>query len=118
MLPAESPLETDQRDDVVIVRFRDHVLHGAQLPQIEEDFAHIIKQAACCKIVIDFADVEYFPSTGLGTLIGIRKNITDNNGELRLANMSQVIGEMFVISGLTHVFAIHDGLEAAIKSLH
>ena len=118
MLPAESPLETDQRDDVVVVRFRDRVLHCAQLPQIEEDFAQIMKQADCCKFVIDFADVEYFPSTGLGTLISIRKTITDNNGDLRLANMSQVIGELFVISGLNHMFTIHDDLEAAIKSLH
>ena len=57
---------------------------------------------------IDFAELSYISSAGLGLLFGTQKRIVDGGGGLTLINLSPHIREISHIAGFDHIFDIKD----------
>ena len=55
---------------------------------------------------VDFADLTYISSAGLGLLFGTQKRLVDNSGGLTLVNLSAHIREIFQIAGFDNIFEI------------
>lgn len=55
--------------------------------------------------VMDFKELEYISSAGLGVLLKTQKRIAAN-GALKLINVSKHIGDVFNYSGLDQIFDI------------
>ncbi|HOY65119.1 MAG TPA: anti-sigma factor antagonist [bacterium] len=68
-------------------------------------------------MVLDLKDVDYIDSTGLGILIGIKRRVSENKGELALVLRSDRIHKLFEITGLINIFAIARSSEEAIARL-
>jgi anti-anti-sigma factor len=58
------------------------------------------------RIILDMLGVSFIDSTGLGLLVGIRKRMHPDEGELRLVITNQSIRRIFKITGLNAVFRI------------
>ena len=56
--------------------------------------------------VIDFGELEYISSAGLGMLLGIQKRLTESGGTLKLINMNRHIREIFRMAGFDRIFVI------------
>jgi anti-sigma B factor antagonist len=56
--------------------------------------------------VIDFTDLEYISSLGLGVLLEAQKRLRDSGGGLRLRNLSEHLREVFHLAGFDNVFEI------------
>ena len=56
--------------------------------------------------LIDFSDLDYISSAGLGVLLGTQKRLTDSGKGLKLINMSKHIREIFRITGFDRIFEI------------
>src|SRR5213080_1900019 len=54
-------------------------------------------------LIISLKEVSYIDSTGLGVFIGLFKEITKNNGELKLVDLSERLERLFHITGLSNV---------------
>jgi anti-anti-sigma factor len=57
---------------------------------------------------IDFAELSYISSAGLGLLFGTQKRLVEGGGGLTLINLSPHIREIFQIAGFDHIFEIKD----------
>jgi anti-sigma B factor antagonist len=57
------------------------------------------------EIVVDFADVQFMDSTGLGTLVSALKHARSADGDLCIVNAPPRIWRLFTITGLDKVFA-------------
>jgi len=57
-------------------------------------------------LVVDFAELDYISSAGLGVLLGIQKRLVDSGKSLKLINMSKHIREIFRITGFDRIFEI------------
>lgn len=57
-------------------------------------------------IVLDFSQVSFMDSTGLGVLISIQKVLNDDGYKLRIVNVDPKIKKIFVITELEEVFDI------------
>ena len=68
------------------------------------------------KIVIDLSRVDWMNSTGLGILISGYSTLRNHEGQLKLANVTDKIHSLLVITKLVTVFDSYDSLEAAIGS--
>ena len=55
-------------------------------------------------LVLDFTDVEFLSSAGIGVLVGAHKRLAERNKELSLYNVSAEIQNVFAISGLDSMF--------------
>jgi len=56
--------------------------------------------------VVDFADLEYISSAGLGMLLGVQKRLGETGSGLKLTNMNRHIREIFRMAGFDHIFEI------------
>ena len=56
---------------------------------------------------LDFKDLEYISSLGLGTLLKTQKRLKEVGGGLILVNVNKHIREIFRFSALDRVFEIH-----------
>jgi anti-sigma B factor antagonist len=56
--------------------------------------------------VIDFGELEYISSAGLGMLLGIQKRLMESGGTLKLVNMNRHIREIFRMAGFDRIFVI------------
>jgi len=53
---------------------------------------------------IDFAELSYISSAGLGILFATHKRLLDAGGGLTLVNLNPHIREIFEIAGFDHIF--------------
>lgn len=68
------------------------------------------------KLIMDFGEVNYLNSMGLGVVAATLKKVKKAKGDLKLVNLSSTVAELFELTRLTKVFEIYDNLEAAIAS--
>ena len=68
------------------------------------------------KIVIDLAGVEWMNSTGLGILISSLTTLRNNEGELKLANVTDKIQSLLTITKLVTVFDSYDSVDEAVNA--
>ena len=56
--------------------------------------------------VIDFRELTYISSAGLGVLLGLQKRLVDSGHKLRLVNLNPHIRELFRLARFDTIFEI------------
>ncbi|MDO4720554.1 MAG: STAS domain-containing protein [Peptostreptococcaceae bacterium] len=59
-------------------------------------------------IHMDFSDLDYIDSTGLGILIGILKRVKQQEKEIHIRSPKQNVKKIFVITGLDKIFKMEE----------
>jgi anti-sigma B factor antagonist len=75
-------------------------LDAAQAPKIQAFLDELASPR-----VIDFKELEYISSAGLGVLLKTQKRF-EGHGALRLINVSRHLGEVLNYSGLDQIFDV------------
>jgi anti-anti-sigma factor len=82
-------------------------LHGRlDASQVSNARAVLDQVSESCDV--DFAELSYISSAGLGLLFGTQKRLVDGGGGLTLINLSPHIREIFQIAGFDNIFEIAD----------
>jgi anti-anti-sigma factor len=81
-----------------------HLIGRLDASQVEVARAAMNRLDASC--VIDFAELEYISSAGLGMLLAVQKRLGESGGKLRLTHMNRHIREIFRMAGFDHIFDI------------
>ncbi len=68
------------------------------------------------QIVLNLQNVSYIDSGGLGTLVGLYTSAHSAGGDIRLAALSQRVGQLLQVTKLVTVFQAFDTESAAVKS--
>jgi anti-sigma B factor antagonist len=80
-------------------------LTGEAASQLKALVTPLISQGAQ-HVVIDFTDLAFLDSSGLGTLAGLKvSSINKGLGKLELVNLSPRVRELVTITNLTELFA-------------
>ena len=69
-----------------------------------------------CKLIMDFQEVNYLNSMGLGVVAATLKKVKKIKGDLKLVKLSPAVQELFELTRLTKVFEIFESEEDAFKS--
>lgn len=84
------------------------------------EFESAIKQLIEDKIisfVVDFQGLDYISSAGLRALLATAKLLKGKGGQLRFANITGTVKEVFDISGFGSIFQMHDSVAAALAEI-
>ena len=81
-------------------------LIGAELTKMAES-------GGVSKMLINLENVEYLSSAVLGKLISVHKTLLQKKGSLKLCGIGKTILEVFEITRLDKVFAIHESEDEA-----
>jgi anti-sigma B factor antagonist len=68
------------------------------------------------QIVVDLGAVNFMDSAGLGTLIGLRKQVASRDGDLRLARLRPNVKLVLEITRANKIFTLFETVEEALKS--
>jgi anti-anti-sigma factor len=57
-------------------------------------------------VTLDFSDLAYISSAGLGVLIAVQRRLTDHDHRLRIRHLNRQLTELFEIAGFRAIFEI------------
>ena len=64
-------------------------------------------------IVIDFGELNYVSSAGLGVIMGFVHDVREHGGDIKLAAMDQKVFRIFDLVGFPRLYEFHERVEDA-----
>lgn len=104
-----------ERYNCVVIEFKGNVMGGPDAVSLNEKLHELIDDDKT-NIVADLGKVKFMNSSGLGMLIGGLTTMRKAGGDLRLANATDKIESLLVVTKLITVFKNYKSLEAAVES--
>lgn len=103
-------------DDVAIIRLSGKFLAGSDGPFLRQKVQELI-EAGSRKLVLDFAEVPYIDSTGLGFLAGSQKAAQAGGAAIMLSSINEHVKKVLDSVQLTQFFSLVESEAAAIEKL-
>ena len=88
--------------------------HSAQ--EISEGIARDFRHSHCKNIIINFSDVSFMDSSGIGMLIGRYKETEIFGGRLAAVSISRELMKIFKVSGLYKIINCYDNENLALEA--
>jgi len=82
------------------------ILLTGRLDASQADKAKSFLEQVNDSCTLDFGELDYISSAGLGVLLGTQKRLSESGNSLRLINMSKHIRDIFLYAGFDHIFEI------------
>lgn len=108
-------LKEKEVNGVVVLEMSGKVMGGPDANLLSEKLHQLVDQGKT-KVVADLANVSWMNSSGLGILIGGLTTMRNNNGDLKLANVTERIQSLLIITKLITIFETFEKLDDAINS--
>lgn len=105
----------DERYNCVVIEFKGNVMGGPDAVSLNETLHDLIEQDKK-NIVVNLGKVKFMNSSGLGMLIGALTTMKNASGDLRIANASNKIESLLIITKLITVFDSYKTLDEAVDS--
>lgn len=86
--------------------------HSASKVREKIDFE--IVSSSCKTLILDFSEVAFMDSSGIGVVVGRYKNVTKMNGNIFVSNVSEKIRRIFEMCG---VFKLVPELEKSDENI-
>src|SRR6516164_6782988 len=111
------PMTTTMRDvdGVTIVDIKGRIVLGEESAAIRALVADLVGKGQR-KILLNFVDVNYIDSSGLGNLVSSLVRVRMYDGELKLLNLTKRVHDVMKVTKLNTVFEIMDDEAVAVKS--
>ncbi|MCW8803243.1 MAG: STAS domain-containing protein [Ignavibacteriaceae bacterium] len=110
---AEFSTSIKERGEVSIINLKGF-LDAHTAPTLENNFTQLINDNKY-KIVVNFEDLAYISSAGLGVFMAYIESIRDNKGDIKLTNMSDKVFNIFDLLGFPLLYEIYKNEDEAIK---
>lgn len=81
-----------------------HVLLSGRFDASQADKARTVLSKITKSCTVDFKDLKYISSAGLGELLGVQKRLMDAGEGLKLVNVSGHIRDVFRFAGFHKIF--------------
>jgi anti-sigma B factor antagonist len=101
--------------DVVVLSLKGNLMGEPDTTDLRDKIYSLL-QDDFVNIVLDLAKVKWVNSSGLGTLISSMTSIKNKGGEMRLANVTDKVESLFVITQLIKVFKTYESIDRAVAS--
>lgn len=108
-------LNDREQDGIVILEPKGKIMGGPDASLLHDRLYEFIGQGKK-KVVIDLSRVDWMNSTGLGILISGYTTLRNNEGVLKLANVTDKIQSLLTITKLVSVFEAFESVDDAVKS--
>ena len=106
---------TRQADSVTIVDLRGRIVLGQESDSQRSLVSGLLSKGHN-KILLNFADVDFIDSSGVGYLVGAFTSVRNHKGELKLLNPTKNVQDVMQKTKLYTVFDIKNDEGAALRS--
>ena len=84
------------------------------VPKFEEAIQNLVNERRF-RILVNLKNLEYISSAGLGVFMGFIEDIRENQGDIKLSNLSERVFKVFDLLGFPALFEIFDKEEQALN---
>jgi anti-sigma B factor antagonist len=113
---SEFTTSTKQLDGVSVINLNGFLdAHTANV--LEAAFTELINSGKF-NIVVNFKNLAYISSAGLGVFMAYIENIRDNSGDIKLAEMNEKVFNIFDLLGFPLLYQIFNTEEEAINKFY
>ncbi len=102
-----------EHGEITIIKLKGY-LDAHTAPVLENKFNELISNNKY-KIVVDFKDLAYISSAGLGVFMAYIEKVRENQGDIKLASMNDKVFNIFDLLGFPLLYEIFKTEEEAIK---
>jgi anti-sigma B factor antagonist len=107
-------LDTRTVDDIVVVDCSGKIIFGEETSQLRDTIKSLLPQHN--RIVLNLSGVNYIDSGGLGTLVSLYTSARNADASVKLANLTQRVGDLLQVTKLLTVFDVYDSEAKALDS--
>ncbi|MCK5087409.1 MAG: STAS domain-containing protein [Melioribacteraceae bacterium] len=108
-------IKTSEKYDAVVVELKGNVMGGPDAQEFQ-DLLHNLLDEGKKNVVVNLAAVKFMNSSGLGMLISGFTTMKNGGGSLKLANATEKINSLLVITQLITIFENFDSIDEAVQS--
>ncbi len=101
--------------DVAVIALKGNLMGEPDTTEVRDKIYSLL-QDDVKKIVLDLGKVKWINSSGLGSLIAAMTSVKNKGGEMRLANITEKVESVFMITQLIKVFKTYETVERGIAS--
>ncbi|MEX2404480.1 MAG: STAS domain-containing protein [Balneolales bacterium] len=105
----------NENGSCTVLEFKGNIMGGPDTASLNEKLHEIIDEGKK-NVVVDLGRVEFMNSSGLGMLIGGLTTMRNAGGDMRIANATDKIESLLIITKLITVFQHFRSLDEAIDS--
>ena len=108
-------IATHTSEGVTILECSGRIVFGDEAAALREQVKDLVA-AGKKQIVLNLGGITYIDSGGLGTLVGLYTTARNAGGAIKLANLTQRVGDLLQVTKLLTVFDVYDSQDKAIKA--
>ena len=102
-------------EGVTVLECSGRIVFGDEAAALREQVKDLVASGKK-QIVLNLSGVTYIDSGGLGTLVGLYTTARNAGGAIKLANLTQRVGDLLQVTKLLTVFDVYDNQDKAIKA--
>ena len=107
-------ISTRTVDGILVVDCHGRIIFGEESASLRDTVKKLISENN--RIVLNLAGVNYIDSGGLGTLVALFTTANNAGGAIKLANLTQRVGDLLQVTKLVTIFDVYENEEQAIQS--
>jgi anti-sigma B factor antagonist len=107
-------MSTRSMNDVLVVDCSGRVVFGEESASLRDTVKKLLAENP--KVVMNLREVNHIDSGGLGTLVSLYTTARNAGGAVKLASLSQRVGDLLQVTKLLTIFEVFEDEEAAAKS--
>lgn len=108
-------LSTRQVGDVAVIDVSGRITLGEGSSSLREGIRELLAKGQR-KILLNLGDVSYIDSSGIGELVSGYTSVANQDGRLKLLNLTKRVRDLLQITKLYTVFDVYDDEAAAVDS--
>jgi anti-sigma B factor antagonist len=102
------------RGHVVVLAIAGH-LDGSTAPELTREIQNLLAEGLF-NIVVDFKDLEFMSSAGLGVFMDAIQKVREKRGDIKLLRPNAGIRRLIDILGFTHIYQIFSDEDEALRA--
>ncbi len=108
-------IEKRKKNDVTILDLKGKILIGDGIDELREAINNSIKENET-KLLLNFKDVPYLDSTGLGEVVRSYTSVKKEKGMVKIVNLTQKVRDLLSVTKLITVFETFEDEDKAVES--
>jgi len=108
-------IEKRKKGDVLILDLKGKILIGDGIDELRGSINSTIKENET-KILLNFSEVPYLDSTGLGEVVRSYTSIKKEGGTVKIVNLTNKVKDLLSVTKLITVFDTFEDEEKAVAS--
>ncbi len=109
-------LEFENKDDKLIVHMNGELDHHSA-EEVRNKIDDRLDRDNIGKLIMDFSDVSFMDSSGIGVVIGRYKKLNLKKGNICITKISGSVERVFELSGMFKIIKSYKSIEEAIESI-